>query len=164
VREGPTHNFTCELIDTLLSTIVAKAVPLSDTEEANIGLATGSVSGIWILDVDGDQGRETLATLEEQHGQLPATVEVILQRGLINPEGDQSAFGDVRSGPPARTHAAQKTLNANRGDRGLTDGRRGCRGVLGMPSVRIHVDGGFAVGASSFNRQGSPHSLSCATA
>jgi hypothetical protein len=45
--------------------------------EANIGLATGSVSGIWILDVDGDQGRETLATLEEQHGQLPATVEVV---------------------------------------------------------------------------------------
>jgi hypothetical protein len=45
--------------------------------EANIGLATGSVSGIWILDVDGDQGREALATLEEQHGQLPPTVEVI---------------------------------------------------------------------------------------
>src|ERR1700756_2454455 len=32
-----------------------------------------------------------------------------------------------------------------------------------MPSVRIHVDGGFAVGASSFNRQGSPRSLSCRT-
>ena len=27
-----------------------------------------------------------------------------------------------------------------------------------MPSVRIHVDGGFAVGASSFNRKGSPRS------
>jgi hypothetical protein len=44
---------------------------------ANIGVATGSVSGVWILDVDGDEGRETLATLEEQHGQLPATVEVV---------------------------------------------------------------------------------------
>jgi hypothetical protein len=45
--------------------------------EANIGLATGSVSACWVLDVDGDEGRETLATLEEEHGQLPATVEVI---------------------------------------------------------------------------------------
>jgi hypothetical protein len=45
--------------------------------EANIGLATGSVSSVWILDVDGDQGRETLATLEQQHGELPATVEVV---------------------------------------------------------------------------------------
>ena len=33
-----------------------------------------------------------------------------------------------------------------------------------MPSARIHVDGGFAVGASSFSLQGSPRSFSCATA
>src|SRR5262249_1106966 len=43
----------------------------------NIGIATGSISAIWVLDVDGDQGRETLTTLEEQHGQLPPTVEVV---------------------------------------------------------------------------------------
>ena len=37
---------------------------------------------------------------------------------------------------------------------------RGCRG---MPSARTHVVGGFAfVGASSFSRQGSPRSVSCA--
>jgi hypothetical protein len=49
----------------------------------NIGIATGSVSAIWVLDVDGDEGRETLATLEEQHGGLPETVTVITP-GKIN--------------------------------------------------------------------------------
>jgi hypothetical protein len=49
----------------------------------NIGIATGSVSAIWVLDVDGDEGRETLATLEEQHGQLPETVAVVTP-GKIN--------------------------------------------------------------------------------
>ncbi len=49
----------------------------------NIGIATGSVSAIWVLDVDGDEGRETLATLEEKHGQLPPTVEVVTP-GKIN--------------------------------------------------------------------------------
>ena len=48
--------------------------------------------------------------------------------------------------------------------RGLTDRSRCIGGCRGMPSVRIHVDGGFAVGASSFNRQESPRSFSCATA
>jgi hypothetical protein len=45
--------------------------------EANIGLATGSISGVWVFDVDGDAGRLALAKLEEQHGQLPETAEVI---------------------------------------------------------------------------------------
>jgi hypothetical protein len=39
------------------------------------------------------------------------------------------------------------------GDRGLTDRRRGYRGVRGMPSVRTQVDGGFAAGASSFKER-----------
>jgi hypothetical protein len=56
----------------------------------------------------------------------------------------------------------RQKISPGRGDRGLrTGGEVGCRG---MPSRPIHVDGGFAVGASSFNRQGLPRSLSCATA
>jgi hypothetical protein len=44
-----------------------------------------------------------------------------------------------------------------------TEGR--VSGVWGMPSILSHhVDGGFALGASSFNRHGSPHSLSRETA
>jgi hypothetical protein len=43
---------------------------------------------------------------------------------------------------------------------GLNGQKAGCRG---MPSVRIHIDGSFAVGASSFSRHGSPRSVSCRT-
>ncbi len=38
---------------------------------ANLGIATGS--GLLVLDVDGNEGAETLATLERQHGDLPDT-------------------------------------------------------------------------------------------
>jgi hypothetical protein len=61
--------------------------------EANIGLATGSISGVWVLDVDGDEGRETLATLEEQHGQLPKTVEVVTPGKISKTTGLHSGRG-----------------------------------------------------------------------
>lgn len=45
---------------------------------ANIGIATGSVSGMVVLDVDPDKGgADSLAELERQYGKLPATVEQI---------------------------------------------------------------------------------------
>lgn len=46
---------------------------------ANIGIRTGKESGIFVLDVDtkGADGRETLADLEREHGQLPDTVTAI---------------------------------------------------------------------------------------
>jgi len=40
---------------------------------ANIGVATGAVSGIWVLDVDGERGLADLNTLETRCGQLPKT-------------------------------------------------------------------------------------------
>jgi hypothetical protein len=43
----------------------------------NIGIATGPGSGIWVLDIDGEEGEETLRRLEGEHGPLPPTVEVI---------------------------------------------------------------------------------------
>ena len=42
----------------------------------NIGVATGLRSGLVVLDVDGEEGRETLAGLEEEHGTLPTTPQV----------------------------------------------------------------------------------------
>lgn len=43
---------------------------------ANVGVATGSKSGFFVLDVDPDNGgRETLATLEAEHGPLPVTAQ-----------------------------------------------------------------------------------------
>src|SRR5690349_1181902 len=39
--------------------------------DANIGVRTGRESGIWVLDVDGQEGIEALAKLEAEWGPLP---------------------------------------------------------------------------------------------
>ena len=47
---------------------------------ANIGIATGRRSGIFVVDIDtkmGKHGDESLSELEESHGSLPSTVECI---------------------------------------------------------------------------------------
>lgn len=48
---------------------------------ANIGCATGTRSGFWSLDIDGDDGEATLAALEAEHGPLPPTIELITGGG-----------------------------------------------------------------------------------
>jgi len=45
----------------------------------NIGIATGALSGIFVIDVDGAEAE--LRKLEVEHGALPPTVEVITARG-----------------------------------------------------------------------------------
>ncbi len=40
---------------------------------ANVGVATGGESGIWVLDVDSGGGAKTLEALTETHGALPDT-------------------------------------------------------------------------------------------
>lgn len=47
----------------------------------NIGIATGAGSGIWILDIDGAEGEQTLRNLEAAHGKLPTTAEVLTGDG-----------------------------------------------------------------------------------
>jgi hypothetical protein len=42
-----------------------------ETRNYNIGIATGEGSGIWVLDIDGDEGEATLRKFEAQHGALP---------------------------------------------------------------------------------------------
>lgn len=42
--------------------------------ESNVAIATGTASGIWVLDVDGEAGRAALVDLQRQHGALPDTV------------------------------------------------------------------------------------------
>lgn len=49
--------------------------------EANIGIATGEVSGFFVVDVDGQDGESSLKKLEERHQPLPSTVEVITGGG-----------------------------------------------------------------------------------
>jgi hypothetical protein len=47
----------------------------------NIAVATGAVSGIFVIDLDGADAEAELRKLEAQHGLLPTTVESITGRG-----------------------------------------------------------------------------------
>ncbi len=48
--------------------------------DSNIGIATGKDSFV-VLDIDGKEGRKSLAALEKQYGKLPITVTVITGNG-----------------------------------------------------------------------------------
>ena len=48
--------------------------------DANIGIATGTASGIFVVDIDGLDAEAELRRLEAEHGELPATVEVVTPR------------------------------------------------------------------------------------
>lgn len=48
---------------------------------ANIGIVTGAASGLFVLDVDGKPGADSLATLESRNGALPVTVTARTGRG-----------------------------------------------------------------------------------
>jgi hypothetical protein len=43
----------------------------------NIGLRTGEMAGLWVLDLDGPEGEADLAELVATHGPLPDTVTAI---------------------------------------------------------------------------------------
>jgi hypothetical protein len=51
------------------------------SRDFNIGIATGPGSGIWVLDIDGEDGEALLHKLETEFSTLPATVEVITGAG-----------------------------------------------------------------------------------
>lgn len=50
-------------------------------EQHNIGIATGKGSGFWVLDIDGEEGRESLRDLEQAYGELPETLTQITGSG-----------------------------------------------------------------------------------
>ncbi len=49
--------------------------------DANIGIATGTVSGLIVIDIDGADGLGALKSLVAQHGTLPRTAIVKTARG-----------------------------------------------------------------------------------
>jgi Bifunctional DNA primase/polymerase, N-terminal/Primase C terminal 1 (PriCT-1) len=49
--------------------------------DANWAVATGQASGIFVLDVDGTEGAESLRGLEGTHGKLPRTLRIRTGRG-----------------------------------------------------------------------------------
>lgn len=52
----------------------------SEYPTANVGVVTGELSG-WVLDLDGDEGEESLLELVRDHGPLPETVEQLTGGG-----------------------------------------------------------------------------------
>jgi len=52
-----------------------------ENSQYNVGVATGRVSGIFVVDVDDDDGDAALRELEAANGKLPPTVESITARG-----------------------------------------------------------------------------------
>lgn len=51
-----------------------RGIALMFKQGNNIAVVTGEPSGIWVLDVDGQAGEASLAALESEYGQLPATL------------------------------------------------------------------------------------------
>jgi hypothetical protein len=47
----------------------------------NVAVATGAVSGVFVIDIDGPDAEAELRKLEAQHGDVPSTVESITARG-----------------------------------------------------------------------------------
>ena len=97
-----------------------------------MGLLTGNESGLLVLDVDGDEGRESLDVLVEAHGSLPVTAQSKTRRGLhfyfgipkghnirgsvgkLGPGLDIRANGNYIVAPPSRHKAGQyEWLNGN---------------------------------------------------
>jgi hypothetical protein len=72
----------------------------------NIGIATGLISGVWILDVDGPIGIATLRDLKTRNGALPLTPRSITGHGyhlLFRATGEiQSSAGRVGDGLDVR--------------------------------------------------------------
>lgn len=63
----------------------------------NYGIATGTASGVWVLDVDGADGEAALAKLEAKNGRLPATFTVSTGSGGRHLYFRMPACGDVRN-------------------------------------------------------------------
>lgn len=90
----------------------------------NVGLATGAVSGVWALDVDGEPGAASVMDLEQLHGELPDTLTFRTPRG-----GRQHLF----TIPPGVTITS---------------------GVGILPGIDVRGDGGYSVVPPSTRPEG----------
>ena len=103
---------------------------------ANIGVATGTQSRVLVFDIDGAEGRASLASLVEEHGPLPATYRVSTGRK----DGGEHFYFGVPEGVQVPTRV------------GL------------WPGIDIKGNGGQAVGAGSLHRSGGRYAAADPTA
>lgn len=89
--------------------------------DANVAIPTGRVSGLFVLDMDGDAGAQALKALEAKHGALPRTRTIITSPGHL-----QFWF------------------------RQPTGGTRSTAGVLG-PGLDTRGDGGYVIAPPSIH-------------
>jgi len=103
----------------------------SEADVANVGLRTGEVSGLWVLDCDGAAGIKAVEALEEKHGPLPTTPTVSTGGG-----GRHYYFAWP------------------------DDGEIGNRTKLHELPIDVRGDGGYVVAAPSLHRSGRSYSWS----
>ena len=53
----------------------------NNVPSSNYGIATGPSSNIFVIDIDGEKGRETISNLESKYGKLPSTLTVNTGKG-----------------------------------------------------------------------------------
>lgn len=63
----------------------------------NLGVPTGKASGFFVLDIDGPEGEATLKKLEDTHGPLPQTAEVITGGGGRHVYFKYPTDGEIRN-------------------------------------------------------------------
>ena len=68
---------------------------------ANVGIATGPSSGIWVLDIDAPDGFASLDKLQAEHGPLPATI------GANSPSGGLHLYWKWPDGVELRNSASR---------------------------------------------------------
>ena len=87
--------------------------------DANVGVVTGAISGIVVIDVDaGHDGIESLKRLEVEHGPLPSTVEAITGRAssarCSRAASAAAAGGGVTSSTGSRSSSASPPVSGRR--------------------------------------------------
>lgn len=97
--------------------------------DANIGVVTGPESGLWVLDVDGEEGVASLKALQEEKGKLPRTLTQKTGGGGYHL---LFAYPLDKDGQPLELH-----------------NRVGFR-----PKLDIRAEGGYVVVAPSMHRTG----------
>jgi len=112
---------------------------------ANVGIATGPESGVFVLDVDGEDGQASLNALVEAMGQLPRTLRA--HTGRTGPDGERTGF-HLYFTWPAQTNLGNSVGRLGKG----LDIRAAGGYVVAPPS--LHVSGlcyGWAGEASAIS-------------
>ena len=99
-----------------------------ENPNANVGIRTGAISGLWVLDCDGPEGIEAIEALEREHGPLPATAV-------------------ARTGGGGRHYFFQLP----------TDCRIANTTKVGGLSIDVRGDGGYVVAPPSMHRSGAAY-------